>query len=439
MNKISPSNPAPYLPGTAVRQARSRWSAVPILLLLLLAVAACSRPPIDQNSAATGTPGLNLPVSQVEVSPSGSSTDAVIQLDSQSADTIVAAQEQVIHNIYQTLLPSVVQIRSTRNLAQSGSSPNIPGFPFPPDPDSPDLFERSSGTGFVWDDQGHIVTNHHVIDGADRVLVLFADRTEFTAEVLGSDPDSDLAVLRLLNPQAMPPAVTLGDSDAVLVGQMATAIGNPFGQEFTITSGIISAVGRTIRSGNSAFSIPEVLQTDAPINPGNSGGPLLNRKGQVIGVNTQILSQSGSSSGIGFAVPINIAKQVIPALLAEGSFTYAWLGISGTTLTPDVAELMGLPRDTHGALVIDLIEDGPAATSELRDSNNAGTIEGVEIPIGGDVIVSIDGSPIAGIDDLIAYLVSNTRPNQKVNLEVIRSDGARATVAVTLGRRPGSL
>jgi 2-alkenal reductase len=138
-------------------------------------------------------------------------------------------------------------------------------------------------------------------------------------------------------------------------------------------------------------------------------------------------------------VPINIAKQVIPALLAEGSFTYAWLGISGTTLTPDVAELMGLPRDTHGALVIDLIEDGPAATSELRDSNNAGTIEGVEIPIGGDVIVSIDGSPIAGIDDLIAYLVSNTRPNQKVNLEVIRSDGARATVAVTLGRRPGSL
>ncbi|MFQ6030336.1 MAG: S1C family serine protease, partial [Dehalococcoidia bacterium] len=338
---------------------------------------------------------------------------------------------------------SVVQIRSTHNLALPDNSPrlpDIPGFPFDRGPGAPeDFFERSGGTGFVWDNQGHIVTNHHVVNGADRVTVIFADRTELEAKVLGSDPDSDLAVLQIENPDGLPPAVNLGDSDQVKVGQMATAIGNPFGQEFTITRGIVSAVGRTIRSGNSSFSIPEVIQTDAPINPGNSGGPLLDRRGRVIGVNTQIISRSGSNSGIGFSVPINIAKQVIPALLAEGSFNYAWLGISGTSLTPDVAEMMNLPRDTRGALIIDLIEDGPAAKSDLQGSDTTGTIDGLDIPIGGDVIVAINGAPIEGIDDLIAYLVSNTRPNQEVTLEVIRGDGERVSVQVTLGQRPGSL
>jgi 2-alkenal reductase len=389
---------------------------------------------------------VNQPISQVELVPAAADpigSPQIIDISKLTADAVVAAQEQVIGNIYQTLLPSVVQIRSSRNLGLPDGSnrlPDIPGFPFEPGPDLPDdFFERSAGTGFVWDDQGHIVTNHHVINGADRVIVIFADRSEFEAEVLGSDPDSDLAVLQINNPDGLPPAVTLGDSDGVRVGQMATAIGNPFGQEFTITSGIISAVGRTIRSGNSAFSIPEVLQTDASINPGNSGGPLLDRRGRVIGVNTQILSRSGSNSGIGFAVPINIAKKVIPALLAEGSFNYAWLGISGTSLTPDVAELMNLPRDTHGALIIELIEDGPAAQSDLRGSDDTERIEGVDIPVGGDVIVSIDGTPIDGIDDLIAYLVGKTRPDQEVIMEVIRGDGERLTIPITLGKRPGSL
>ena len=235
----------------------------------------------------------------------------------------------------------------------SPRTPDIPGIPFdrlPDAPGIPDEFRsRGEGSGFVWDDQGRIVTNHHVIAGADRVMVIFADRTELEAKVLGSDPDSDLAVLQVEIPEGVSmPALPLGQSESVRAGQMALAIGNPFGQEFSITRGIVSAVGRTMRSGNSQFSVPEVIQTDAPINPGNSGGPLLNRQGRVIGVNTQIISRSGSSSGIGFAVPIDAAKRVIPVLIQDGRFEYAWLGISGTTLRPNVAELMDLPQDTRG-------------------------------------------------------------------------------------------
>ena len=263
-----------------------------------------------------------------------------------SADAIVAAQEEVVNRIYETALPSVVQIRVTRKIGEESSSPDAPGSPelpfdfnrFRDMPGVPDeFFRRGSGTGFIWDEEGPIVTNHHVIDGADRITVIFSDRTEMDAKLLGSDPDSDLAVLQIDVSGAATQPVPLADSDAVKVGQMAAAIGNPFGQEFTITTGIISAVGRTIRSGNGAFSVPKVLQTDAPINPGNSGGPLLDRQGRVVGVNTQIIGRSGSSAGVGFAVPINAAKRVIPVVINEGAYKYAWLGISGSTLSPDVA------------------------------------------------------------------------------------------------------
>ena len=351
---------------------------------------------------------------------------------------VVAAHEQVLKDIYENALPSVVFIRVSRNMG--GPNPP-PGQEMPDLPDSrrfPEgLFPVTAGSGFVWDDAGHIVTNHHVVEGNDAVTVILSDDTELTAEVLGSDPDSDLALLKVDPPPGRLTPVTLGDSDAVAVGQVAAALGNPFGHEFSITSGIISGVGRTIRSGNSPFSIPEVLQTDASLNPGNSGGPLLDRQGQVIGVNTQIISRTGANSGIGFAVPINIAKQVIPALRETGKFEYAWLGISGGSLSPAVAELMDLPRDTRGALVIEVLPDSPAAQAGLRASNPE-MVEGQQAPVGGDVIVSIDGSPVRGIDDVIAYLVTRTRPEQKVTLEVLR-DGGRAEVEVTLGVRPGAL
>jgi 2-alkenal reductase len=339
----------------------------------------------------------------------------------------------------------VVEIRATAEVLQSERSPRLPDAldppfdGFPDLPDSPDgFFQRSGGSGFVWDDQGRIVTNHHVIDGADRITVIFADRTELEAEVLGSDPDSDLAVLQVEIPEGFVlPKVELADSEAVKVGQLALAIGNPFGQEFTITSGIVSAVGRTIRSGNSQFSIPEVIQTDAPINPGNSGGPLLDRMGRVIGVNTQIISRSGANSGIGFAVPINTAKRVVPMLIEEGHYEYAWLGISGTTLTPDVAELMDLPRDTRGALVIDVTVDGPAEEFGLQGSDRSHRLEGVEYRLGGDIIVAIDDAEIRNIDDLIVYLVDKARPDDEKVLEVIRGQGEREKIKVKLAQRPG--
>ena len=344
------------------------------------------------------------------------------------ADAIVAAQEEVISGIYERLVPSVVRIRSIRQLDQIRSLPGNPGSP---------NFERSSGSGFVWDDQGHIVTNHHVIEGADRVTVIFADNTELDATLLGSDPDSDLAVLQVEDSGHILPPVSLGDSSAVRVGHIALAIGNPFGQEFTITSGIISAVGRTIRSGNSQFSIPQVIQTDAPINPGNSGGPLLDRQGRVIGVTTQIISNSGANSGIGFAVPINTAKRVIPGLIEAGQYEFAWLGISGITLTGDTAELTGLPRNTRGTLIIEIAPGGPADSAGLHGSDSTNTIDGLDFPVGGDVIVAIDGSPIEEIDQLISYLIENTNPGDEVAIEFFRDGATKETLMVTLGKRPG--
>ena len=213
-------------------------------------------------------------------------------------------------------------------------------------------------------------------------------------------------------------------------------MGNPFGQQFSITTGIISGIGRTIRSGHSPFSIPEVLQTDAPINPGNSGGPLLDRNGHVIGVNTQIVSRTGVNSGIGFAVPINIARQVVPAILEDGTYEYSWLGISGTNVVPDVAEAMDLARDTRGALVIEIVPDGPAENAGLQGSDGSVMLEGRDWPIGGDIIVAIDGETVTTIDDVITYLVGKTRPDQDVTMEVLR-DGERELLTVTLGTRPG--
>lgn len=406
------------------------WLVVSMLALLLVA---CSGAAVSSNSNA-------LSVSDNSIS----GTSVPSQIDNLDADAIVAAQEQVLTGIYSRVVPSVVQIRTVRKVGQQFTFPHvpeIPGFPFQNPPETPqspnDLYQRSAGSGFVWDDQGHIVTNHHVIDGADKVTVIFPDHTQLEAKVLGSDPDSDLAVLQVQVNDVTNHPVELGDSASVRVGQLAEAIGNPFGQEFTITSGIISAVGRTIRSGNSQFSIPRVLQTDAPINPGNSGGPLLDRHGRVIGVNTQIISQSGGSTGIGFAVPINTAKQVVPTLIKDGKYEYAWLGISGTTMTPDAAELMNLPRDTKGALVIDLSQGGPADQADLQGSDTTQSQDGIDYRLGGDVITSVDGHPIQDMDQLISYLIENTAPADKIDITLIR-DGETKTVTVTLGKRPAA-
>jgi 2-alkenal reductase len=358
---------------------------------------------------------------------------AAAELD---ANDIVAAQEQVMINIYQDLLPSVVHIRVSSRLDTGSLSPSNPRIP--PAQDPRDFFQQGEGSGFIWDDDGHIVTNNHVIQDADRVIVTFADRVQIEAKVIGTDPDSDLAVLELVEKKEGSRPVTLGDSDTLQVGQMAVAIGNPFGQQFTMTTGIVSALGRTINSSNSAFSIPEVVQTDAPINPGNSGGPLLDRFGRVIAINTQIISRSGVSSGVGFAVPISIAKRVIPALIEDGHYDYSWLGITGSSLRSEIAVNMDLPKNTGGALIIQVSGDSPADDAGLKGSGESFIIDGIEFPSGGDIIVAIDGETITRMADLIAYLVSNTQPGDKVVMEVIRSDEGRIELDVTLGKRPNT-
>lgn len=411
---------------TGCRKNLRIWLVLGVIALLLFVIAACG-------GTATATPA---PVtSNIQITETTSemvqSQPPVFVLET-DADALVAAQETVMNRIFRKALPSVVNIQVIQGLEGNDGSGQFPSMPGLPD----DFGERGEGSGFVWDDKGHIVTNQHVVDGAETVTVIFSDRTQVLAKVLGGDADSDLAVLELEDPIEGLVPIELGHSNEVLVGQLAVAIGAPFGQSFTMTSGIISAVGRTIRSSSSNFSVPEVIQTDAPINPGNSGGPLLDRHGRVVGINTQIISRSGSNAGVGLAVPINIAKLVIPSLIEYGKYEYSWLGISGQPVRPDIAQLMDLPKGTQGALVITVSEDGPADEGGLVGSDRTEIVNGVQYPLGGDTITGIDGSKIRDITDLIVYLTKNSRPGDEIMLDVIHSDGTTEQLPVVLGTRP---
>ena len=348
---------------------------------------------------------------------------------------IVAAREHVLTTVYENALPSVVYVSVVHRLDPEDSAF---GFDFFGErPQGPlDEYRHGAGSGFVWDAEGHILTNWHVVEGSDSVSVVFADGQEVDAEFLGGDPDSDLAILKIDPAVRELRPLPRGDVDDLKVGQMALAIGSPFGQDFTLTSGIVSALGRTIRSGSGPYSIPLVVQTDAPINPGNSGGPLLNRHGQVIGINTQILSRSGANAGVGFAVPIDIAKQVAPDLIEHGKYEYAWLGISGTTLTSDVIEEMELPEGSRGVLVLDVTEDGPADKAGLKGGEEEATVEGRELVLGGDVITSVNGQEVREMHDLISYLVEHARPGDEITVSILHPDGEAETLTVTLGTRP---
>ena len=356
------------------------------------------------------------------------STDPTPSLGDNPAGLMLAAFEEVLSGIYESAVPSVVYIRA----------PNADASAFRGMPGIPDDLLWSAGSGFIWDNEGHIVTNHHVIENAvgdsQPVTVIFSDSTQAKGRVVGSDPHSDLAVIKLEEGEwDLNPAI-LGDSSSVRVGQLAVAIGAPFGQEFTMTSGIVSAVGRNI-SGQGQFTIPEVIQTDSAINPGNSGGPLLDRLGQVIGINTQIISRTGSFSGIGMAVPVNIAKRVVPPLIADGEFNYPWLGISIAEINAEYAEALDLPKDTRGALIISTVDDSPADKAGLRGSESSIEVDGIELPSGGDIIQSISDHPISSPNDLIAHLTYHNSPEDTVSLVILR-DGQRQEVEVTLGERP---
>ncbi|MDP7579245.1 MAG: trypsin-like peptidase domain-containing protein, partial [SAR202 cluster bacterium] len=266
-----------------------------ILILALVGLVGCRPETVDD-------------VQPVHTIPVNSDQPTLVGTGDVSLDPymMVTAFEDVLTGIYEKVLPSVVQIRTDMKVGATAGGWPVLGLD--------ELVPQGEGSGFVWDSAGHVITNHHVIVDADRVLVLFADGTQLEAEIVGSDPYSDLAVLRISDSGGELTPVELGDSNGLRVGSLALALGSPFGQEYTLTRGIISALGRALRSGN-RFINPQIIQTDASLNPGNSGGPLLDSRGRVIGINTQIVSQSGGSVGVGFAVPVNTAKRVVPAII----------------------------------------------------------------------------------------------------------------------------
>jgi S1-C subfamily serine protease len=349
---------------------------------------------------------------------------------------------------------SIVQVSATVNETSLFNEDGQPPF-----------FGQALGSGFVYNREGHIITSNHVIfAGSDsRIDVTFTDGTIYRASVVGTDIYSDLAVLQLEDvPEEKLVPLPLGNSSTLNVGQPVAAIGNPFGLSGSLSEGIISGLDRLIPAQaaspeeepptNSSspspfppiplpeqppatFSIPNVIQTSAPINPGNSGGPLLNMQGQVIGINTAIFSVTGTFAGVGFAIPSNTIAKVVPVLIEEGFYPHPWIGVSGTDMTPEIAEAIGL-EEPRGFLVISIQDGSPASRAGIQEGSNETVLPRREIPLGGDVILSIDGITVRKLDDLLGYLEQSTQVGQIVSLGIWR-DGETTEVDLTLTARPG--
>lgn len=338
----------------------------------------------------------------------------------------IALEDRVLINLYQRVNPSVVNIEVTQRTSFFDG-------------------QSSSGSGFVHDMDGHIITNAHVISGAAEIQVTFYDGYITTAEIVGRDEYSDIAVIRVnVSADRLVPVI-LGNSSLLLVGQRVVAIGNPFGLQSSMTRGIISAVGRALPSAqlinrsNQSFNNPSIIQVDAAVNPGNSGGPLLNYNGEVIGINTAIRTDSGTFQGVAFAVPVNTVRRVVPQLIENGRVQYSWLGVS--TFPSDaglsvaaLAELFSLPVD-YGVIVEDVFPGSPAEAAGLLGGQRTETVRGVEVIIGGDIIVAVNGVFVRDLDQLLGYLVENTSPGDIIALTVIR-EAETLNVDVKLGTRP---
>lgn len=339
------------------------------------------------------------------------------QAQLQSAERIIVTSDlsERLIELYDTVNPAVVNIQVRQGAGNAFSD---------------DALRFGQGSGFLFDEFGRIVTNFHVVKDAKELNVIFADGRSFPAEIIGTDPGSDLAVILVEDfPEGILP-LSLGDSDALRVGQQVVAIGNPFGLQGTMTTGIVSALGRTLPAqaqfaGGARFSIPSVIQTDTAINPGNSGGPLLNLAGEVVGINTAIESSVRQSSGVSFAVPADAVRRIVPTLIERGSFPHPWLGISGTDLNSQLRQELGLAQDQTGILVVSVLEGGPASEAGLRGQD-----------VGeGDLITSVDGIDVRDFEDLLTYLTSETSVGQRITLGVLR-DAQQIDVSIQLEERP---
>ena len=350
----------------------------------------------------------------------------------------VAAKESgdtnTVNQIYSHDGPGVAFIEST----EAPEETSAPLSPFGEEEGESGGGGIATGSGFLIDNEGHILTNNHVVEGATKVEVrLGSSETEHEAEVVGADPATDVALLKVDVPASQQHPLSLGNSAKVQVGNPVVAIGNPFGLDRTVTAGIISALQRQIQAPN-GFSISHVIQTDAAINPGNSGGPLIDSEGQVIGINSQIQTGGGNDGnvGIGFAVPINTAREVVEQIEKNGKVEHAYIGISGGSVTPALAKALKLPVE-KGVLVNEVVKGGPADKAGVEGGDTQATIEGANVTLGGDIITEVDGKPISSMEDVI-NAVNSAQPGDKMELTLLRGDNETKHVTVTLGIRPAS-
>jgi S1-C subfamily serine protease len=289
------------------------------------------------------------------------------------------------------------------------------------------------GSGFVFDKKGHIITNAHVVEDVTKVVVTFLDGRSYNAEIIGIDTFTDIAVIKVNADLSLLHPLALGDSSNLQVGEPIAAIGNPFGLSGSMTSGIVSQLGRLLPSG-AGYSIPDVIQTDAAINPGNSGGPLLNMRGEIVGINTAIQSATGEFTGVGFAVPSQSLAKIVPKLIQNGEYKHPWIGISGRDIDPDLAKVLNL-NDAVGFLVVTVIPDSPASRAGLHGSENIEEIDGVQYTIGGDIILSVDGVEVRKISDILIHLQRAKSVGDEMVLEILR-DNRTTNVTIILGERP---
>lgn len=446
-----------------------------VLAVVLLLLAACGP---AQDTAESTVANLAENGQQTESAQESNpvNVSAPVNTQVQVPDTAVAANDDIVTqqtyiNLYEQVNPAVVNIQVLGtgepmvfevvpddlpeghpdvNPDEDEEAPFEFPFELPDgfDPNDPDLQPGplgGQGSGFVYDANGHIITNNHVVQGAEKITVFFPDGTETSATIVGADPASDIAVIKV-DPAAVELyPVVLGDSDSLKVGQLVAAIGNPYGLDGSMSTGIISGLGRLLPSGAAApngqrFNIPNIIQTDTAINPGNSGGPLLNLRGEVIGVNTAIensnpFSMTPSFGGIGYVVPSNIVQRVVPQLIENGEIAHPWLGVAGGDLTGVLAEAMDLDVNQDGVIVSDVVPNSPAAKAGLQGSDEQITIDGFPAMVGGDIIIQINDQPVTEFDDLLGYLVTQTAVNDTVTLTILRN-GETMTVEVTLEARP---
>jgi serine protease Do len=352
-----------------------------------------------------------------------------------TAQAMESALETAIETVYTQVEPSVVNIQV---MTQGSPYPVGSGnSPFAPTQSA----SAALGSGFVWDMQGHIVTNQHVVDGATSVFVTFSDGTVAPATIAGTDLYSDLAVVTVNVASSLLHPVQVADSSQLKVGQLAIAIGNPYGLQGSLSVGFVSALGRVVpvpssqSSSGASGGIPDAVQIDTPVNPGNSGGALLDDEGRLIGVTESGISASGSggSTGVNFAISSNMVQKVVPVLIQSGSYQHPWLGVDGISMQPSLAQAMNLPATQRGALIVDVSSGSPADKAGLRGADHLGTVLGSQVPLGGDVITAIDGNTIDTLDDLITYLTNSTSVGQTVTLTILRggqSMQVQATLAV---------